>query len=166
MSQITVLFSLDPSIQEEAQWTGEWLIPVLHKAVSFIPQAPSTPMEVTIAVVTDEVMTECYKRFKGIEKTTNVLAFPTASEGESFYYDPHGTIILGDIVLSFSEVQRQADAMGISLKQHITHLVVHGFLHLFHYDHETDSEAQMMEHLESQVMQSAGWPDPYAGLTI
>lgn len=161
MSPITVHFSVEPDVSQLCQWSQEDLLSVLQTALSLIPHCPLRAMEVTVAVVTDDTMKDCYKRFKGIEKITNVLAFPTASEGESWYYDPHGTIILGDIVLSLLQVQREADAIRIPLHQHMTHLVVHGFLHLFHYDHETDVDARIMEDLESQIMVKAGWADPY-----
>ncbi len=159
MSKIRVNFSIDPCVQEISPWQLEWVESVLKIALDLLSH--EGPVEITIAVVTDETMKECYKTFKGIEKTTNVLAFPMTSEGESWYRDPQGAVILGDIVLSFSEIEREAKAIEVPLKQHVTHLIVHGFLHLFHYDHESDSEAEIMECLESKIMREAGWADPH-----
>ena len=94
--------------------------------------------------------------WRGIDKSTNVLSFPQI--------EPFGPVsgILGDIILARETLVREAQEQGVSLEDHFTHLVVHGFLHLLGYDHMDDDEALAMEGLETQILASLGVADPYA----
>ena len=69
---------------------------------------------------------------------------------------------LGDIALAFETLAREADELGVPLADHYRHLVVHGFLHLIGYDHETDEEAERMEALETRILARLGAANPYA----
>jgi probable rRNA maturation factor len=80
-----------------------------------------------------------------------VLSFPAP--------DTAGT--LGDIALAYETCAREADEQGKRLKDHATHLLVHGLLHLLGYDHEADDDAAEMEGLEKDIMASLGLEDPY-----
>jgi probable rRNA maturation factor len=92
-------------------------------------------------------------RFRGQDKSTNVLSFPAPTNIERF---------LGDVALAFETCEREADEQGKPLANHLQHLVAHGVLHLLGYDHMTDAEADAMEGLERQVLDGLGVPDPYA----
>ena len=70
--------------------------------------------------------------------------------------------MLGDIVLAAETIRREADAEGLKLADHLTHLLIHGFLHLLGYDHEADAEAAVMEGLETAILARLGIADPYA----
>lgn len=70
--------------------------------------------------------------------------------------------MLGDIVLGYETVVREAETREISLADHISHLLIHGFYHLQGYDHETDAEAGAMEALERLALRDLGIDDPYA----
>ena len=70
--------------------------------------------------------------------------------------------LLGDIVLAEETVRREAELEGKPLDHHISHLAVHGLLHLLGYDHETDEEAEEMEALERRILARLAIPDPYA----
>jgi probable rRNA maturation factor len=90
------------------------------------------------------------------DTATNVLSFPAApSPGPG----PHH---LGDIVLACETVEREARAQDKPFDHHLVHLVVHGFLHLIGYDHDTDDEAEEMERRERDILARLGIPDPYA----
>lgn len=92
------------------------------------------------------------------DKATNVLSFPIC--------DPDAPVmgpLLGDIVLAFETVENEAKAAKKPLDEHFSHLIVHGFLHLFGYDHQIDEDADAMEALETIVMRDLGYSDPYAG---
>ena len=104
-----------------------------------------------IMLTNDQMMQDLNARFRGIDKPTNVLSF-TAPEGEDYP---------GDIALGFETCLREAQEKGISLRNHVTHLVVHGFLHLNGYDHQTEDEAQEMEGLETSILSHFGIDDPY-----
>ena len=104
-----------------------------------------------IMLTNDQMMQDLNARFRGKDKPTNVLSFP-APEGEDYP---------GDIALGFETCLREAQEKGISLRNHVTHLVVHGFLHLNGYDHQTEDEAQEMEGLETSILSHFGIDDPY-----
>jgi probable rRNA maturation factor len=76
---------------------------------------------------------------------------------------PHATHppVLGDIVVAYETTAKEARAENKPFDHHLVHLVVHGFLHLLGYDHESDGEAEEMEHLERKILARLNVPDPY-----
>lgn len=90
------------------------------------------------------------------DKPTNVLSFPAPAEARA----TQG--LLGDIVLSYDTVLREAAAENRQPLDHLTHLAVHGALHLFGLDHQDDEEAEQMETREREILARLGVPDPYA----
>jgi probable rRNA maturation factor len=107
-------------------------------------------------ILTDDAEQRRLNRdFRGKDSSTNVLSFPIGDAA------PGGPVILGDIVLAFETVAREAAEQQKPLADHLRHLVVHGVLHLLGLDHETDAEAEAMEARERQILASLGVPDPY-----
>ena len=94
--------------------------------------------------------------WRGQDKPTNVLSFPTPG---ALATKP----LLGDIVIAFETVAREAREQDKSLADHASHMIIHGFLHLIGYDHETPAEAEAMEALERRVAETLGIIDPYDG---
>jgi probable rRNA maturation factor len=97
--------------------------------------------------------------YRGQDVPTNVLAF-RAWEPQSFV-PPGAPLLLGDVVLAFETVAREAAEQEKPLADHLCHLVVHGVLHLLGYDHLTAAEAVTMESLETSLLAKLGVPDPY-----
>ena len=95
-------------------------------------------------------------QWRGIDKPTNVLSFPA---GESLRAR---SAHLGDIAIACETVAREAAAENKAFLDHLAHLAVHGYLHLIGFDHETDPEAERMEHLETRILAGLGIADPYA----
>lgn len=119
------------------------------------------PMEVSILLATDHAVRRLNASFRGIDKPTNVLSFPAFSEGEAA--PPAGApVLLGDIAVAFGTTDREARAEGKTLAAHLSHLVVHGVLHLLGYDHQRDRDAMKMELLETEILAGLGIADPYA----
>ena len=116
----------------------------------------SGPAELSIVLTDDAEQRVLNRDWRGIDKPTNVLSFPQI--------EPFGPVsgIVGDIILARETLEREAAEQGISVEDHFTHLVVHGFLHLLGYDHVKDDEALVMEGLETQILASLGVADPYA----
>jgi probable rRNA maturation factor len=73
-------------------------------------------------------------------------------------------VLLGDVVLAFETVRREAVEQGKPLADHLRHLVVHGVLHLLGFDHEDAAEAMAMEVQEIKILAGLGVPDPYRGI--
>jgi probable rRNA maturation factor len=99
---------------------------------------------VTIAFVSDRKIRELNRQFRGIDKSTDVLSFPSEDT----------TLNLGDIAISAETASRQAKENGLTLKGEIAQLILHGLLHLSGYDHETDSGE--MNRLELRLRKKLG----------
>jgi probable rRNA maturation factor len=112
--------------------------------------------EVSVLITDDAEMHDLNKRWRGLDKPTDVLSFP--ADGPEIPGEP---IHLGDIALGFETAMRDAAEMGRSAEAHISHLLVHGFLHLLGYDHIGSADAAVMEKLEAAILAELGWPDPY-----
>jgi probable rRNA maturation factor len=91
------------------------------------------------------------------DKPTNVLSFPAFAADGGKVLPP----MLGDVVLAAETVAAEARNEDKPLADHMTHLIVHGILHLIGYDHEIDAEAEMMEQAERRILASLAIPDPY-----
>jgi len=110
--------------------------------------------ELCIVLADDRLQRRLNRAFRGRDKSTNVLSFEGVSQG------PHPAN-LGDVVLALGTIAREAKAQRKSLADHVTHLVVHGVLHLMGYDHEKESEALRMERLETRILAGLDIADPY-----
>ena len=117
---------------------------------------PSEGRDVSLCLADDAALRALNSRWRGVDKPTNVLSFPSAPPG------PFGAATaLGDIALAYETLAREAEDLGVPLADHYRHLVAHGFLHLIGYDHETDAEAERMEALETRILARLGAGDPY-----
>jgi len=114
-------------------------------------------VEASLCLADDDALRTLNSRWRGLDKPTNVLSFPSAPPG-----DLKDAMTLGDIALAYETLEREADDLGVPLADHYRHLLTHGFLHLVGYDHETDSDAERMEALETRILAALGVSDPYA----
>lgn len=113
---------------------------------------PRSRGRVTVALVSDAVMRRLNRRYRGIDKTTDVLSFPA----EGLPGSPAGGPWLGDLAIAKGVAARQARALGHSTRVEIRVLALHGLLHLLGYDHEVD--AGEMARLEERLRRRAGLP--------
>lgn len=107
---------------------------------------------VTVLLTDDAAQAELNARFRGRDGPTNVLSFPAAESAR-----PH----LGDLSLAWDTCRTEAGAQGKPLADHLSHLTVHGVLHLLGRDHMDDAEAEAMEAEERTILAGLGIPDPY-----
>lgn len=112
--------------------------------------------EITIRIVDEAESHDLNLTYRGKDKPTNVLSFPFECPDEV------ELPLLGDLVICRQVVEREATEQGKPLEAHWAHMVVHGCLHLLGYDHIEDDEAEEMESLETEIMISLGFADPYA----
>lgn len=117
--------------------------------------------EVSVLLAGDAFVRALNRDYRGQDKATNVLAF-AAQEGGGPKPRPGATVMLGDVVVAYGTSAREAAREGKSLGDHLSHLVVHGLLHLMGHDHDTDRKARAMERLEAKVLAGIGVADPYA----
>ena len=116
--------------------------------------------ELTIRVVDEAESRELNHQYRDKDKPTNVLSFP--------FEAPPGIEInlLGDLVICAQVVAREAQEQQKSLQAHWAHMVTHGCLHLLGYDHINNDDAQVMESLETAILNRFGYPDPYADHSV
>jgi probable rRNA maturation factor len=119
-------------------------------------------VEIAIRLTSDEAVHILNRDYRGKDKATNVLSFPMLSADALDDIDAApGEVLLGDIVLAHGVCAVEAEARGISLSAHATHLIIHGVLHLLGFDHIEDNEATTMEAIERVVLRDLGLHDPY-----
>lgn len=114
-------------------------------------------VELAVLLTDDTALAELNHRWRGKDGPTNVLSFPAAPP-QALAESP----MLGDLALAYETCLREALAQDKPLADHLTHLVVHGTLHLVGHDHETEAEAEAMEALERSILAGLGIADPYA----
>jgi probable rRNA maturation factor len=117
---------------------------------------------VTVLLTDDPAVRALNARWRGQDKPTNVLSFPAHELTPGAWPREVAPAWLGDLVLGFETVAREADAEGRPLADHVSHLLVHGSLHLLGYDHQSEAQAVVMEDLERAILASLGIGDPYA----
>lgn len=127
------------------------------------PLAKSQDIEVSVVLSDDEEIRQLNRRYRGMDKSTNVLSFAALEGTEtSITGEVSSCAHLGDLVISYETLKREATENAISFKDHFIHLLVHGTLHLVGYDHEKDDEAEIMESLEISILQKLGIKNPYS----
>ncbi|WP_040975564.1 rRNA maturation RNase YbeY [Necropsobacter massiliensis] len=118
-------------------------------------RAEKTEPEITVRIVDEAESHQLNLTYRGKDRPTNVLSFP-------FECPPEVVLpLLGDLVICRQVVEREAQEQGKPLMAHWAHMVVHGSLHLLGYDHIDDAEAEEMEALETEIMCTLGFADPY-----
>lgn len=106
--------------------------------------------EISFVLASDAFVKKLNRDYRGKDNATNVLSFPQ-DEPE----------VLGDVVLAYQTIAREAAAQNKTFKNHLTHLIIHGILHLIGYDHETEKDAKKMESLEIRILKKFGVENPY-----
>lgn len=136
---------------------GPLLERAARKTVEIAGLMTEPEAELSIVLAGDDLVRGLNRTYLGHDRTTNVLSFPQDSAV------PGATArLLGDIALAYETVAREAAALNRPLQHHAAHLVVHGLLHLFGYDHDSDATATEMEDIERAVLRALAIPDPYA----
>lgn len=157
-------------IEEEPRWEALGLEAIALRAAreTFAHlQLRAESFEAAVLGVGAARIAALNEAFRGKPVPTNVLSWPAedlAREGGA----PHppsasidGTVALGDIAICYDTCAREAEIGGLALSDHVTHLIVHGLLHLLGYDHENDTDAELMERAEVEILGKLGIDDPY-----
>ena len=146
--------SIDMRI-EAADWSESLPDPesLSSNAVSAAATLTGVSGEIALLLTDDDEMHALNRDWRGKDKPTDVLSFPA---------DPIEAPFLGDIAVGFGVASADAATRGISLGDHLSHLVIHGYLHLIGHDHIEDTEAREMENLEVRALATLGIADPYS----
>lgn len=167
--QNTDIFIETDVIAQEPPWEeleGD-LLPLIPKIIN--EAAGQSPLaktlagrsaEISVVLSNDSFVRALNRQYRGKDKATNVLSFQQTDIGD---LPPPGAgpLPLGDIILAYETIANEAKEQGKSFKAHCVHLVVHGTLHIFGYDHETEDDAEIMETLEINILKRMGIKNPY-----
>jgi probable rRNA maturation factor len=137
---------------------------VLERAIgAAAAMAATSGGELAIVLTDDSAIRALNRDWRGKDQPTNVLSFPANAPSRSRRADAHQARprLLGDIVIAYETMAREALAEQRPFRHHLAHLAVHGFLHLLGHDHAADAEAEAMEALEIAVLARLDVPNPY-----
>jgi probable rRNA maturation factor len=137
---------------------------VIHRAVATAAEMVDAGIgeaELAVMLTDDAGIRTLNSNWRGIDKPTNVLSFPALPPTGPAGPDD-APRMLGDIAIAYETTRKEADDEQKPFDHHLSHLAVHGFLHLIGYDHESDGDAETMETLEQEILAQLGIPDPYA----
>jgi probable rRNA maturation factor len=136
---------------------------IVRRAIAFAATCPHPVLhrnaELSVLLCDDKTIARLNAQWRGQQKPTNVLSFPALPLQGAV---PDERIPLGDIAIAYETLTREAEESRKTVSDHLSHLVVHGFLHLLGYDHHMDDEAEQMERLERDILARIGVADPYA----
>ncbi len=136
-------------------------------AAAFADAAPEplrdNPVELSLVLVDDAHIRVLNNDYRGFDKPTNVLSFAALDDDDAL---PAGTpVLLGDVILARETILREAADQGKAVTSHVSHLVVHGVLHLLGFDHETDEDAEEMEGREIAILERLKIANPYHNIS-
>jgi len=141
---------------EDPKWTGLGDVEAIcTRALEAVATATMPGQEAKLDVLLSDDMELAALNAKWRNKTgpTDVLSFPTEPNPENY---------LGDIAIAYGVASRDASERPVSIAAHLSHLLIHGFLHLLGHDHIADDEAERMETIEREVLANLGIADPYS----
>jgi probable rRNA maturation factor len=151
---------------EDTRWDAQNLAEIGARVGTSLSEHLIFPEDASAVVMacSDEEIARLNKDFRGIPQPTNVLSWPStdlvsdvAGQVPSLAFDPE----LGDIAMSFETCTGEAEASGIAIADHVTHLLIHASLHLLGYDHIKERDAKLMEQIEIYILAKLGISNPY-----
>jgi probable rRNA maturation factor len=145
---------------ERFDWLPEVTARAVEATLAGSGMATAEGAEISLLLCDDERIRALNAEWRSIDKPTNVLSFPAADPD-----DLATAPLLGDIAVALETVAREAEGESKAFRDHYTHLIVHGTLHLLGFDHEVDEDAEEMEDMERRVLADLGIADPYADFT-
>jgi len=160
-------------LSREEPWPeGDWQALAERAARAAVERTPyggllttSAAVEVSVRLTSDEEVRVLNRQYRGKDKPTNVLSFPMVQRDlldSVTLNSDDGEVLLGDVVLAHGVCVAEAAEKGVAPEEHLTHLVVHGMLHLLGYDHQDEGDGDAMEAIERDALASLGLSDPYS----
>ncbi|WP_112320324.1 rRNA maturation RNase YbeY [Oceanibium sediminis] len=161
-------------VVEDPRWDETGLQKIAEQAAELALEAAgieTRAVEIGLLACDDATIATLNSRFRGKSSATNVLSWPAldlfpqhpgAAPDRLIPASPFGATSLGDVAIAYETVTKEARERGIPVDLHSLHLILHGCLHLLGYDHETESDAALMEGIEIRALASVGVASPYA----
>ena len=139
-------------IPDIESWTNSIIICVLEEHIQ-------SHTEISIVLADNDFIQNLNKTYRNKDAPTNVLSFPQTEPDDLKTHAP--LISLGDVIIAYETIRKEALEQDKTFKDHYTHMLVHGCLHLLHYDHDTDEQAEEMEALEIRILRDMDIKNPY-----
>lgn len=161
-----LLHDIDVSIlgrRWQIEWPGAPAVARLVARLALATARVQTPAEISIVLASNHRIRRLNAKHRGVDRPTNVLAFPLCRRrpGAQPTIGGAGIDHLGDVVIAYETVVREAARQGKSRRDHFSHLVAHGVLHLLGYDHTAERSAKTMERLEVKLLKKLRIKNPY-----
>ncbi|MDZ5449440.1 rRNA maturation RNase YbeY [Labrys sp. ZIDIC5] len=154
---VTIEIAQESDLWQDADAIEALITRAVARSVDVAALAHAPGAELSIVLTDDASIRQINAEWRGKDKATNVLSFPQAV-GDAIATVP----MLGDIIFAHETIAREAEESSVSFADHLSHLTVHGLLHLFGHDHLNDAEAEVMEALEVRILADLGIANPYA----
>lgn len=167
MINLSTHLSIDASFWEKTDFATDTFYQNLFESTFDYLQnhqlCPDVQKEVQISVLlTDNAAIKDLNRdYRGKDKPTNILSFPMDNLFETASSPPDQPLMLGDLILAHETIWQEASQEKKEVKDHLTHLLIHGLLHLLGYDHIEEKEAEIMESLEINILKTLDIKNPY-----
>jgi len=131
----------------KVRWLRQIVIAVL------VAEEVEPGAKLSLVVTDDETVKDLNHKYRGKDKTTDVLAFPLVEEGADFVSPPGAVMPLGEVVISCPQARRQAEEAGHTLEKELSMLIIHGVLHVLGYDHQRSAQRQRMRAREQAIVE-------------
>lgn len=160
-------YEIDVDISEP-EWKDSFLDveKLSEKAIIYVLRLATLPkylqnrdLEASVVLANDDLIQILNREYRNMDKPTNVLSF--AGMDSDMPVPDEGPYPLGDIILSYQTIDREAREQGKFFRDHFLHMIVHGTLHLVGYDHQTEDEANIMETMEIRILEKMSIQNPY-----
>ena len=167
---LDISFSLEAGDWEAAVTDVETVVEAAARAAFEAAERPEilgdAPVEMSLVLADDALVQTLNRDYRDKDRPTNVLSFALLDDlddtDDVLAREQGMPILIGDVILAFETVQREAREQAKTFRDHLTHLVIHGVLHLLGYDHQSDPDADRMERLETSILARMGIADPYS----
>ncbi|MAM35326.1 MAG: rRNA maturation RNase YbeY [Micavibrio sp.] len=150
---------IDVLREDSFKWQAipdSWFVDRLGQLCSLLKDYSFEDAELSIVLANNKFIQNLNSEYRGKDKPTNVLSFPASDKTGYIIRGP-----LGDIILAHETILQESDAEKKGFETHMTHLLLHGLLHLLGYNHIEDDEAHEMERIEIEILQKIGIKNPY-----
>lgn len=145
-------------LNHSSNWESD-LTEVITKGLIYLNW--SMPCEIAVTLSNDAMIQPLNRDYRAKDSPTNTLSFPSFERGDIPNDTAGEPIPLGDIIIAYETMVKEAHEQAKDLKSHMTHITIHGLLHLLGYDHIIDSEAEIMEALEIKILETFNIGNPY-----
>ena len=148
-----------PDVSALVQQTADVAVKRVWSDVWFLDETKT--FSVNLCLSNDAAVHKLNREFRGVDKPTNVLSFANYEDDAFEDMFEADAVELGDVIVALETLEREAEEQGVSLKAHFMHLWLHGLLHILGYDHIDESDAEVMERLEIEILATLGIENPY-----